>query len=94
MKNDYSIKEMLEEFRKDMKETLVRIEAQTIKTNGRVSSLEKSRTQVWTAISIMVLLGGTLMALAVKNVENGIDSKINRGIQLGLDSRVESVKEK
>ena len=39
MELDYSKREV-DEFMRDIKETLERIEAQTMKTNGRVSALE------------------------------------------------------
>lgn len=89
MSNDdtYTIKEMIAEFRQDTKESLTRIENQTVKTNGRVTKLEQHRAYLWGAYTILVLLGGTIIAFAVA----AIDSKIQKGIQTALDSRVERV---
>lgn len=88
--DSYSIKDVIEEFRRDTKDSLTRIEAQTIRTNGRVNSLEKSRIQIWTAISVVLAVGAVLYTLLLAH----IDDKISKGMQLGLDNRVDSVKDK
>lgn len=43
----------------------------------RVSSLEKGKIQIWTAISVLLLLGGAIITLSIK----AIDSKIEKGFQ-------------
>lgn len=73
----YTIKEMIAEFRRDTTESLHRIEAQTVKTNGRVSSLESSRTQIWTAIAVVIFLGGVIISLSIM----AIDAKIAKNIK-------------
>jgi len=45
----------------EIKETLERIEKQTIKTNGRVSSLEEWRSYVVGAVAVLVLIGLPLL---------------------------------
>lgn len=87
MENTYSIKEVIEANFKEMREHLTRIETQTVKTNGRVNSLESSRTQIWTSISILVFLGGTIITLAIM----AIDSKIEKGITRALQNNVSKV---
>lgn len=71
------ISDTIKEFREDIKETLTRIENQTTKTNGRVGSLESSRTQIWTAIIVFIFLGGVIITLAIM----AIDSKIKDGVE-------------
>lgn len=78
--NSYSIKEFIEEKFTDVNDTLQRIESQTLKTNGRVTSLEKTRTQVWTAILVLIFIGGTVIGLAVM----AINDKIKDGITNAL----------
>lgn len=74
--NNYSIKEMIAEFRKDTTESLNRIEAQTVKTNGRVTNLEQHRAYLWGAYTVLFLLGGFIITSAIM----AIDSKIKNGI--------------
>lgn len=78
----YSIKDIIEEFRRDTKESLDRIERQTTKTNGRVDSLESHRAYLWGAYSVLVLLGGMIIYLSV----NAIDNKIQNGIKDALSN--------
>lgn len=72
---------------KEMREHLTEIKTQTIKTNGRVNSLEKSRVQVWTAIGVLTTLGGVIIYLSVM----AIDTKIARGIETALQENVQGV---
>lgn len=78
MKKDlaYTIKEVLEQRFDEMGEHLQEIKVQTTKTNGRVWSLERSRIQVWTAIAVLTLLGGTLIALSIMAIDNKIKNTI------------------
>ena len=78
--DNYTIKDIIEEFRRDTKESLTRIETQTTKTNGKVSSLENHRSYLWGAYTILTLLGASIIYLFV----NAIDVKIEKGIQQAL----------
>ncbi len=51
------------------------IKTQTIKTNGRVNSLEGSRIQIWTAISMLLFLGGTIIYLSIMAIDSKLDKK-------------------
>lgn len=77
---NYTIKDVIEEFRDDMKATLARIEAQTTKTNGRVSNLENHRAYLWGAFSLLTLLAGAIIYLSV----SAIDTKIKNGVKDAL----------
>lgn len=59
-----------------MGEHLVEIKEQTIKTNGRVTSLESSRSWLWGAIAVFAILGSVIITLSLI----AIDSKIKDGI--------------
>lgn len=94
MSDNYSIKEFIEHFMKDfdkkldtIHDTTKEIKVQTTKTNGRVNSLEKTRVQMWTAITILLLLGGTIITLAIV----AIDSKIQKAIETALLDNVEKI---
>lgn len=80
--NNYTLKDVIEEFRKDTKESLVRIETQTTKTNGRVTILENHKAYLWGAFSLLTLLGGAIIYLSVE----AIDNKIKDGITDALSS--------
>lgn len=56
----YSNREIDSHF-EELKETLKRIEAQTTKTNGRVSSLEEWRSYVVGAVAVLTLIGLPLL---------------------------------
>lgn len=55
MEQDYSKRE-IDEFMKDIKDTLQRIEMQTTRTNGRVSSLENWRGFITGGLAILTVL--------------------------------------
>lgn len=82
MEDRYSIKEVIEQRFDEMGAHLVEIKSQTTKTNGRVSSLESSRVQIWTSISVLIALGGAIIFLSIQ----AIDSKIKDGIETALSS--------
>lgn len=65
MNQDYTNRE-IDEMQKDIKDSLNRIENQTIKTNGRVSVLEKWMWMVLGALTIISwLLAAKLLNLSV-----------------------------
>ena len=80
--NSYSVKEFIEEKFGEIKEHLFRIEAQCLKTNGRVTSLENDRAKIWGAMAVLTLLGGAIITLAIQ----AIDSKIKNGISETLSN--------
>ena len=86
--DNYSLKEVMESNFSEMRTHLTEIKAQTIRTNGRVISLEKSRIQIWTAISILLVLGGSIIGLSVM----AIDTKIENGIARALKNKVKEIK--
>lgn len=55
MEEPYTKREQ-DEFRQDVRDGLLRIEAQTIKTNGRVSRLERYMLIVGTATAVVISL--------------------------------------
>lgn len=76
MENNYSIKEVIEQRFNEMGTHLIDIKTQTTKTNGRVNSLETSRTQLWTSISVLLFLGGTILTLAIMAIDNKVEKSI------------------
>ena len=85
--NTYSIKEIMEQRFDEMAEHLKEIKVQTKLTNGRVSSLEKSRIQIWTSIAILLVVGGVIITLSVM----AIDHKVQEAVETALNKRVEKV---
>jgi len=86
LKGNYSKRE-LDHFMSEIRENVVKILEQTIKTNGRVNGLEESRAKVWTAIGMLTLLGGAIITLSIM----AIDSKIEKGIQQALLDNVTTI---
>lgn len=88
MSSGYSIKDVIEEFRRDTKESLERIEKQTTKTNGRVDSLEHHRSYLWGAYTVLSLFGGVIIYLAI----GSMDTRIKEGIVQALEAyKIENV---
>jgi len=52
MKEDYSKRE-IDHFVRDIRDTLVRIESQVVRTNGRVTSLEKWKWMMAGALTLL-----------------------------------------
>lgn len=65
---------------KEVNGHLIEIKEQVKKTNGRVNSLEKSRIQIWTAISIVVGISGGIITLGLY----ALDSRIDKSVQSAL----------
>lgn len=78
--NGYTLKEVVETNFKEMREHLQEIKIQTIKTNGRVNSLEKTRVQVWTAIGVLMFIGSAVITLSIMAIDNKIDKSVQRAI--------------
>ncbi len=85
--DSYSLKEVVENNFKEMREHLQDIKIQTTKTNGRVNSLENSRVQVWAAIGVLLLCGGSIIYLSIM----AIDNKIQRGIDTAFNNKFDSI---
>lgn len=103
--NSYSIKEMIGEFRKDVADRfdnpntgvfmrLDKIDTKQGIANGKTGSLLKSRTQIWTAIGILTVMGSAIITLAVmainSKIKDGFSSpevkeEIRNQIKYGLD---------
>lgn len=83
----YTIKEIMEKSFNEVNDHLVEIKEQVKKTNGRVNSLETSRIQIWTAISVFTVVTGTIIYLSVYV----IDSKINNGIAKALQANISRI---
>lgn len=62
---DYSNRELDHMFN-DITQILTRIEAQTIKTNGRVTRLEKLALIVGTAIAVLLVVNGSELVSLIK----------------------------
>ena len=65
---EYSKREV-DNFMKDIREQLNRIEAQTTKTNGRVSKLENWKSYSQGAIAVIVLIIVPLVIFTVENLK-------------------------
>lgn len=78
--NSYTIKEFIADKFKETHDHLNRIETQTVKTNGRVSSLERTRAQVWGAMGVLLLLGGTIITLAYMLIDSKIDKAVSQAL--------------
>lgn len=77
MDESYTIKEYIGEKFDEVNVHLSEIKIQTTKTNGRVGSLEKSRTQLWTAVTIIIFMGSAFITLATY----ALDTKIEKGVK-------------
>jgi len=84
---NYSLKEIIEQRFSEMGTHLIEIKNQTIKTNGRVGSLERSRAQLWGAIAVLIILGGAIISLSIM----AIDNKIQVSIDKALADRIEKI---
>jgi hypothetical protein len=65
MEQDYKKRELDEKFT-EIKDTLLRIETQTVKTNGRVTMVEKYMYMVMGAVSILGFLVGAKLLTFIK----------------------------
>lgn len=87
MSEEYTIKEVLEQRFNEMNTHLVDIKTQTTKTNGRVGVLENHKAYLWGAISVVTVLGGAIIALAI----SAIDAKIKVGVDTAFNSRFDKI---
>jgi len=95
MSEDYfSMKEMLQKYfdeakdhRLEMRNDIKEIKLQTQETVGKVHGLENTRTQLWTAITVLIFLGGAIITLSVM----AIDAKIKEAIATTLESKIKTI---
>lgn len=83
----YTIKEIMEKQFKEVHNHLDTIELNLKEQGERTSSLERSRVQIWTAISVTVIFVGTIVTLTI----NAINSKIENGIAKALQDNVSNI---
>lgn len=67
MEKPYSNRE-IDAYHKVIAESLTRIEAQTIKTNGRVTKLERFSTIVLTALAVLFAKDSTFVMSLIKSL--------------------------
>lgn len=84
MTNDYTTRELDTHFA-EIKETLARIEAQTIKTNGRVSVLE-----VWKANNKGWLAGFSAAAIIIIGLISYIFNKSVGELKVSIQNHVDA----
>lgn len=65
MNNEEYSKREIDSFMQEIRETLIRIEAQTTKTNGRVSKLENWRGYITGGVSVIVIVLIPLLLMVV-----------------------------
>ena len=69
---------------KDITSTLGRVEQQTIKTNGRVGTLERGRSFIQGVVAVMVLLIVPMLSWAIwtlANINQIIHSTVDEALQ-------------
>jgi hypothetical protein len=69
----YSIKEMLSHIHEDLSDRLNKIDEKQAVANGRTAKLENAKIQIWTAISVLLIIGGTMITLVINAVNTKID---------------------
>lgn len=89
-KRTYTDRE-IDEFQRDVRESLTRIEVQTRLTNGRVSSVENWRSFMIGGMSVLTLVVIPILGWALW-VLNHIDDRIQTSVEHSLTAYVKEVK--
>lgn len=76
----FPLKEIMEQRFDEQNSHLIEIKEQVKKTNGRVNSLELSRSYLWGAVAVLLLLGGGIAGLFWSVLE----AKINKVVEQAL----------
>ncbi len=85
---DTSVKVGIQNGRVTKLETVSNELVKFTENNARgIQSLKNTRTQIWSAITVLVFLGGTIIFLAVL----AIDTKIQKGIDTAFNNKFDHI---
>lgn len=83
----FPLKEIMEQRFDEQNSHLIEIKEQVKKTNGRVNSLELSRSYLWGAVAVLLLLGGGIAGLFWSVLE----AKIEKAVEQALLDKINKV---
>jgi hypothetical protein len=100
-KNSYSVKEMVQEFRDDIKEQFVGVHSRLDKidekqgiANGRVKKLELWRQFLlgaWAVVTMITPVGWYLVTQEVKDFDSEVEDLIKKEVQEGITKALEEL---